>query len=134
MHTQELEYLKLFKEITKRINSSLNIGEVLQSITENIVKTLDVKGCAIFLLDKSKNKLRISSSYGLSEAYINKGPIDSEKSIVETLQGKWILISNAHTDQKIQYRNFIKIIFNLPTHVNTMDLSDFTHAIYVKLG
>ncbi|MDJ0783628.1 MAG: GAF domain-containing protein [Desulfosarcinaceae bacterium] len=108
MHNQELKYLRLFKEITKRINSSLNIGEVLRSITENIVKTLDVKGCAIFLLDKSRNKLLTSSSYGLSEAYVNKGPIDSEKSIVETLQGRWVLISDAHTNEKIQYQEEAK--------------------------
>ena len=108
MHTQETKYLKLFKEITKRINSSLEIGDVLSSITENIVKTLKVKGCAIFLLDKSKNNLLVSSSYGLSEEYVNKGPIESEKSIVETLRGKWVLISNAQTDQKIQYREEAK--------------------------
>ena len=109
MHNQELKYLQLFKEISKKINSSLDISDVLRSITENIVKTLNVKGCAIFLLDKDQNNLLLSSSYGLSEEYVNKGPIDSEKSIVETLQGRWVLVSNAHTDQKIQYREEAKI-------------------------
>jgi GAF domain-containing protein len=102
MSDQGLEYLKLFKEISKKVNSSLDIGEILRSITENIVNKLEAKGCAIFLLDKSQKKLIYSSSYGLSEAYVNKGPIDSEKSIVETLQGKWVLISNAQID--LQYR------------------------------
>ncbi len=108
MLNQELEYLQLFKEICKRINASLEIGDVLRSITENIVKTLEVKGCAIFLLDKSQKRLLNSSSYGLSDEYLNKGPIDSEKSIVETLQGKWVLISNAQTDPKVQYREEAK--------------------------
>ena len=108
MHNQALEYLKLFKEISKKINSSLDIGDILKSITESVAKTLDVKGCAIFLLDKSKKRLLYSSSYGLSDAYVNKGPIDSEKSIVETLGGKWVLISNAQTDQNIQYREEAK--------------------------
>ena len=108
MLNQEIEYLQLFKEISKKINSSFNIGEVLRLITENIVKTLHVKGCAIFLLDNSKKKLLNSSSYGLSEEYVNKGPIDSEKSIVETLRGKWVLIADAQTDKKIQYREEAK--------------------------
>ena len=108
MLNQELAYLKLFKEISKNINSSLDIGDILKSITENIVKTLNVKGCAIFLLDESNKRLLYSSSYGLSAAYVNKGPIDSEKSIVETLQGKWVLIPNAQTDQNIQYREEAK--------------------------
>ena len=108
MSNQELEYLKLFKEICKKINSSLDISDVLRSITENTVKTLGVKGCSIFLLDKSRKRLLNRSSYGLSEEYVNKGPIESEKSIVETLRGKWVLISNAQTDQKIQYREEAK--------------------------
>ncbi|MDJ0803126.1 MAG: GAF domain-containing protein [Desulfobacterales bacterium] len=108
MLNQELEYLKLFKEISKKINSSFDIGEILKSISENVVKTLDVKGCAIFLLDKSQKRLLYSSSYGLSDAYVNKGPIDAERSIVATLQGKWVLISDAQTDQNIQYREEAK--------------------------
>jgi signal transduction protein with GAF and PtsI domain len=108
MHSKELEYLQLFKDIAKRVNASLDIGDVLRSITKNIVKALDVKGCAIYLLDESKKKLLHSSSYGLSDSYVNKGPIDSEKSIVETLQGRWVLISNAQTDTKIQYREEAK--------------------------
>ena len=108
MPNQELDYLKLFKEISKKINSSHDIGEILRSITENIVKTLGVKGCAIFLLDRLQKRLLYSSSCGLSESYVNKGPIDSEKSIVETLQGKWVLISDAQTDQNIQYREEAK--------------------------
>ena len=89
MHNQALEYLKLFKEISKKINSSLDIGDILKSITESAAKTLDVKGCAIFLLDKSKKRLLYSSSYGLSDAYVNKGPIDSEKR-----KGMWCLINS----------------------------------------
>ena len=108
MLNQEFKYLQMFKSITKRINSSLDISDVLRSITENIVKILDVKGCAIFLLDKSKKRLLNSSSYGLSEGYVNKGPIDSEKSIVETLRGNWVLIKNAQKDQNIQYREEAK--------------------------
>jgi signal transduction protein with GAF and PtsI domain len=67
------------------------------------VKTLNVKGCTIFLLDQMEKKLKISSSYGLSEAYMNKGPVDSEKSIVVTLSGKWVLIPDATNDYRIQY-------------------------------
>jgi len=103
MPVQEIQFLKLFKDVCKKINSSLDIKEVLNSITENTVKTLNVKGCTIFLLDQIEKKLKISSSNGLSEAYMNKGPVDSEKSIVETLSGKWVLIPDATNDYRIQY-------------------------------
>jgi signal transduction protein with GAF and PtsI domain len=67
------------------------------------VKTLNVKGCSIFLLDQLEKKLKVSSSDGLSETYLNKGPVDSEKSIVETLSGKWVMIPDATNDHRIQY-------------------------------
>jgi len=103
MPVQEIRFLKLFKDICKKINSSQNIKEVLNTITENTVKILNVKGCTIFLLDHIEKKLKISSSDVLSEAYLNKGPVDSEKSIVETLSGKWIFIPDATDDYRIQY-------------------------------
>jgi signal transduction protein with GAF and PtsI domain len=103
MPVQEIQFLKLFKDVCKKINSSLDIKEVLNSITENTVKALNVKGCTIFLLDQIEKKLKISSTNGLSEAYMNKGPVDSEKSIVETLSGKWVLIPDATNDHRIQY-------------------------------
>ena len=103
MPVQEIRFLKLFKNVCKKINSSINIKEVLNTITENTVKTLNVKGSAIFLLDNMEKKLKVRSSDGLSEVYLNKGPVDSEKSIVETLSGKWVLIPDATNDHRIQY-------------------------------
>ena len=108
MPVQEIQYLKLFMDVCKKINSSLDIDEVLRAITENSVKTLNVKGCTIFLLDKDKKRLLVSSSYGLSEEYMRKGPVDSEKSIVDTLRGKRVLVSDAKNDQRIQYREEAK--------------------------
>jgi transcriptional regulator with GAF, ATPase, and Fis domain len=108
MPVQEIQYLKLFIDVFKKINSSLDFGEVLKAITENCVKLLNVKGCSIFLLDKDKKRLLVSSSYGLSEEYMRKGPVDSEKSIEDTLSGKWVLVSDAKKDHRIQYQEEAK--------------------------
>lgn len=108
MSTQENVYLSLFRDVCKKINSSLDIAEVLKAITENAVKTLAVKGCTIFLLEKSKKRLHVGSSSGLSDKYINKGPVDSEKSIVDTLSGNRVLVANAQSDPNIQYRQEAK--------------------------
>jgi signal transduction protein with GAF and PtsI domain len=104
MPVEKILYLKTFKDVCKKINSSLDMGNVLKAITENTVKILNVKGCTIFLLDKARKKLLVSSSCGLSEEYIKKGPVDSEKSIADTLRGKWVLITDAKSDSRIQYR------------------------------
>ncbi len=91
MQNKELKYFQSFRDVCKVINSSLNLKVVLMLITENIVKLLNVKACTIFLLDKNLNKLNVSASHGLSEAYSRKGPLDADKSIAETLGGQIVL-------------------------------------------
>jgi len=108
MAAQDIEYIKMFKDVCKKINSSLNINDVLTAITENTVKVLNVKGCTIFLLDRSGKKLVVGSSYGLSDDYVQKGPVDSERSIVSTLSGEWVMISDVENDNRIQYRDEAK--------------------------
>jgi len=103
MQKKELRYLELFIDVCKVINSSLDLKEVLILITKNIVKLMNVKACTIFLLDKSRNKLEVSASYGLSEAYLRKGPLDADKSIAETLDGKIVLIHDTSNDPRVQY-------------------------------
>jgi len=103
MQNKQIRYFKLFRDVCKLINSSLNLKEVLILITENIVKALDVKACTVFLWDKKRNTLKVSATYGLSEAYLKKGPVSADKSISETLEGKTVIISNAKSDPRIQY-------------------------------
>lgn len=103
MEAKESQYLNLFKEVCKKINSSLDLGDVLTSITENAALILGVKGCAIFLLDAKNSRLKMSASHGLSAAYIAKGPVDAEKSIVETLSGRQVLVPDATDDRRMQY-------------------------------
>jgi transcriptional regulator with GAF, ATPase, and Fis domain len=54
-------------------------------------------------LDKSRNKLDVSASHGLSEAYLRKGPLDADKSIAETLDGLIVLILDTSNDSRVQY-------------------------------
>jgi len=103
MQNKESRYFKLFIDICKVINSSLDLKEVLILITENIVKLINVKACTIFLLDKRRNKLDVSASHGLSEAYLRKGPLDADKSIAETLDGQIVLILDTSNDSRVQY-------------------------------
>ena len=103
MQNKESRYFKLFIDICKVINSSLDLKEVLILITENIVKLIDVKACTIFLLDKSRNKLEVSASHGLSETYLRKGPLDADKSIAETLNGPIVLILDTANGSRVQY-------------------------------
>ena len=122
METKEIKYFKLFRDVCKSINSTLNLREVLDLITENVVKVLNIKACTIFLLDRERKRLEVGATRGLSKTYLKKGPLDADKSIAESLEGKHVLIYDAAKDSRIQYpeeakREGIASILSVPIPV-----------------
>jgi signal transduction protein with GAF and PtsI domain len=103
MEAKEKNNFRLFRDICTVINSSLNLAEVLNLITENVVSALNVKACTVFLWDREKNLLEVSATHGLSESYLKKGPLVADKSIAETLQGNSVFIYDIGNDPRIQY-------------------------------
>jgi GAF domain-containing protein len=103
MEDTPLQYFKLFRDVSRAVNSSLDVAEVLKLITENTVVALNVKACTIFLLDKDRKILEARASHGLSESYLKKGPGEADKSISGSLQGKTVLIYNVTNDPRAQY-------------------------------
>ena len=103
MENTQKQYYKLFKDFTEIVNSSINVTEVLNMIAENFVKSLNIKACAIFLLDRTWKELKVRACCGLSDAYLNKGTLDADKSLVETLSGKSVMVADATKDPRIQY-------------------------------
>ena len=59
---------------------------------------VDVDAATIRLLDPSGLKLVLEAASGLSETYLNRGPIDSESSVLKALEGTPIAIPDATTD------------------------------------
>ena len=103
MEDTQLQYFRLFRDVSKAVNSSLNLSEVLKLITENTVAALNVKACTLFLLDKDRKILEARASHGLSESYLKKGPVEADKSISGSLKGKTVLIYNVTNDPRAQY-------------------------------
>ncbi len=103
MEEIEFQYFRLLRDVSKAVNASLNVAEVLKLITENTVAALKVKACTIFLLNKDRKILEARASHGLSESYIKKGPIEADKSISGSLKGKTVLIYNIANDPRVQY-------------------------------
>lgn len=103
METKEMLYFRLFREACGKINESSDLSKILTLIAENATQMLKIKGCTIYLLNRHDNTLKVGSSYGLSKAYINKGPVDADKSIMASLDGRTIFVSNAADSPLIQY-------------------------------
>ncbi len=102
MKKQIINYETLLT-ITKSMSMSRNPEEIISLTVKSIKKALDIKGSALFLIDPSSNKLELVAADGLSEEYLNKGPLTVLDSISESLQEGPIAIYDVTDDPRIQY-------------------------------
>lgn len=96
---------ELFLDLSASINSSLDIKNIMEIMTVDVARTFGVKAVSVRLLNREKKILQLVTSYGLSEAYLNKGPVYAEESIAEALQGKVVMIRDATLADGVQYKD-----------------------------
>ncbi|MGD9083860.1 MAG: GAF domain-containing protein [Desulfobacterales bacterium] len=114
----------LFLDLASHINSSLDIKKILNNLTVDISQALGMKGAAIRLLDKDSGDLKLVASYGLSDEFLNKGPVSSTQSAAQALKGETLLIKDATTDERIQYKKEMKkegIVSMIVTPIKSRD-------------
>ena len=103
MKPQEKGYFDSFLEVVKAVNSTLDRQEVLDLLVSNVTQVVDLKASAIRLLDEKQRTLELVASHGLSKKYLNKGPVDADKSISDAMEGKTISVYNVIEDPRAQY-------------------------------
>ena len=114
----------LFLDLASNINSSLDIKKILNNLTVDISKALGMKGAAIRLLDQESGELKLVASYGLSDEFLNKGPVSATKSAAQALNGETLLIKDASKDKRIQYQKEMKkegIVSMIVTPIKSRD-------------
>ncbi len=108
MNDSEYTYYSAFIQITKAISSSIDLETVLHSIVKSVCEMTGSKGCTLMLLDEKGERLEVKSFYGLSEQYVGKGPLAADRSIADTLKGRPVIIQDAASDPRVQYRHEAK--------------------------
>lgn len=73
-------------------------------MTRDMVEALKLKAVAVQLLDEDKRTLKRVASFGLSEKYMNKGPVRADKNMAAALKGETIFIKDVLTDEGTQYK------------------------------
>jgi len=116
---RELNLLKGLLEIAKAVNSSLDVKNVLYLLVKTAVTSLDIKAAAVRLLDEKRLRMELVASYGLSDRYITKGPVGTDKSIAEAMMGKAVSIYDVANDPRAAYtrelaEEGIKSILSVP--------------------
>jgi transcriptional regulator with GAF, ATPase, and Fis domain len=103
MNTEIKIGMKTFKAVTKAIAHSDNLETMSSHLTQLLVAGLDIKGCAIFVLNPDSQELEILASYGLSVKYLTKGPLSTPRSITETFAGQTVVIPDVSAGSQLQY-------------------------------
>jgi signal transduction protein with GAF and PtsI domain len=104
MNSREKVFFESFREVVKAIHSTLDIRQVLQMLATKVSQVMNLKGCAIRLLDPTKRTLELVAAHGLSEKYISKGAVAVDRSIAEAMEGKTVSIYDATRDPRAQYQ------------------------------
>jgi signal transduction protein with GAF and PtsI domain len=102
MKKQLLNYETLLK-VAKAISHSREPEEVVLMTVESITTALEAKGCTVFLINRKTDELEVAASYGLTDEYINKGPVSSLSSIAQSLEDGPVAIYDVTDDPRIQY-------------------------------
>jgi GAF domain-containing protein len=102
MKKQLLNYETLLK-VSKAISHSKDPEEVILMTVDSIKTALQAKGCTLFLMNRQTNDLEVAASFGLSEGYLNKGPVSAFRSIAQTLADGPVAVYDVADDPRIQY-------------------------------
>ena len=90
--------------LTKALSKIRDPEEIVLITVEGVTSALKVKGCTLFLFSRKSAELKLAGSYGLSEEYLNKGPVSSLRSIAAALQDRQpVAIFDVADDPRIQY-------------------------------
>lgn len=122
MKEQLINY-ETFIRVSNAISHSKEPEEVALMTVEGIKTALGVKGCVLFLLNHKTDELEIAASFGLSDEYLNKGPISALQSIADSLQDGPVAIYDVMDDPRLQYpeeakREGIASILSVPIQVH----------------
>lgn len=96
-------YLKEFKVLTRAIATYEDVLMLFNHLTKLIVTSFGVKGCSVMLLDERERQFFRMSSYGVSQEYLDKGPLFAGDKFRIFMEGKPVFVKDVANDPRIQY-------------------------------
>jgi signal transduction protein with GAF and PtsI domain len=123
MEKKLINYETLLK-ITNGISASNEPEDIMVHAVESIRTAMQVKGCTLFLYNRGTNQLEVAASSGLSQEFLEKGPVSALESIAESLQEGPVAISDVMDDPRLQYpeateREGIASILSVPIVIHS---------------
>lgn len=144
---KEINYETLLR-ISEAIGSARDSVDVCHHVIGQLTDTLELKGCAILLFDRGREELEVAASAGLSQDYLDKGPLSATQSIAASLTEGPVAIFDVTDDPRLQYpkqavAEGIKSILSVPMMANghplgalrlyTSEPWEFTHQDFAAV-
>lgn len=102
MEEHAVYYDKLIR-LTNAISECRDPEDVALTTAESIKNVFNAKGCAVFLVNRETRELGLAASAGLSQEYLNKGPLYFLQSIEEAKDAVPIAIYDVLDDPRCKY-------------------------------
>ena len=80
------------------INSTYDLDRILELIVTRLPLVMNLKGATIRLIDDHKGRLQLKAAYGLSQSYLDRGPLDEELATYYIREGEPVVIPDAKVD------------------------------------
>ncbi len=102
---QKARLFETLVSISKTINSTFNLDDVLSVITREASHLMNGKLCSLLMLDQSGAWLELRSSFGAGETYINKARLAVDESLLGTVvrRKKAMQVENVQLSTRYQH-------------------------------
>jgi signal transduction histidine kinase len=97
--------LQALNEGARIVSATLDLTQVFNRLAHTTAEAMGVQGCTIRLLDKSGQRLEPVAVFGLSQTYLNKGPVEVEANALarQVLSGKIVNVPDVIESPLLQY-------------------------------
>jgi transcriptional regulator with GAF, ATPase, and Fis domain len=95
--------LPQFKAISYAISNYEELNVLISHVVEGLCRAFKFKGASIMLYDEREKQLFHVGSYGVSEAYLNKGPVFCDEKQAVFSKGDAVFVDDLHHDPRVQY-------------------------------
>lgn len=102
---RQLDELRTVHSFTELLTGTLELESILDLTVTRVVEVMDVKACAIRLLDTEKVELTIKAVCNLSQEYLQKGPVLVRDNLIDAtaIAGEAVHILDVQNDPRIRY-------------------------------
>ncbi len=95
--------LREFKAISRAISTYEDLNILINHFVEGVARAFKVKAASIMLYDETEKQFFRVSSFGLSEEYLNKGPVFLWNQDDAYTKGIPVFMEDLQHDPRVQY-------------------------------